>query len=243
MTRLVHAVGGRIVLQLWHVGRVSHSAYHGGALPVAPSAIPIATGQAMTPDFSFADFETPHALGEDEIKETVAAFRDGAQRAKDAGFDGVEIHAANGYLIEQFLSSGTNAREDRYGGSLDGRLRFHDDVMAAVLEVWEPARVGVRYSFGQGANDVHDANPAETFGAAAARAEAAGLAYVHAIRPNDRTGGDEAFDALAVVRGAYSGALVANGGLDLATPPRRSSPAETPTPSRSAGRSSPTRTW
>lgn len=215
VTSLVHAVGGRIVLQLWHVGRVSHSAYHGGELPFAPSPIAIAGKQAKLPDFSISDFETPHAMTEAEIDDTVTAFRDGAQRARDAGFDGVEIHAANGYLIEQFMSSGTNRRTDRYGGTLDNRLRFLDDVTAAVLDVWDADRVGVRFSFGQGNNDVLDANPAETFGAAAARAAAAGLAYVHAIRPNDRTGGDRSFDALRVVRGHYSGVLIANGSIDL----------------------------
>ena len=217
VTDLVHAVGGRIVLQLWHVGRVSHSSHHGGALPVAPSAIPIGTGQAMTPDFTMADFETPHALTVPEIAETVEAFRDGARRARDVGFDGVEIHAANGYLIEQFLSTGTNTRTDAYGGSLAGRLRFHDEVMQAVLAEWPADRVGIRYSFAQGNSDVRDADPAETFGAAAAAARDAGLAYVHAIRPNDRTGGDASFDALSIVRAQYDGVLIANGGLDLAS--------------------------
>ena len=215
VTRLVHAVGGRIVLQLWHVGRVSHSAYHGGALPFAPSAIAIEGKQAMRPDFSMVDFETPHAMTEAEIDDTVAAYRDGARRAHEAGFDGVEIHAANGYLIEQFMSSGTNRRTDGYGGSLANRLRFLDEVTAAVLEEWEPARVGIRFSFGQGNNGVVDSRPAETFGAAAAHAAAAGLAYVHAIRPNDRTGGDPSFDALAVVRAHYGGVLVANGSIGM----------------------------
>ena len=215
VTDLVHAAGGHVVLQLWHVGRVSHSAYHGGALPVAPSAIAIEGKQAMRPDFSMVDFETPHAMTEAEIADTGTAYRDGARRAKAAGFDGVEIHAANGYLIEQFLSTGTNRRTDDYGGTLANRLRFLDEVTAAVLDEWEPTRVGIRFSFGQGNNGVVDADPAETFGAAAARAEAAGLAYVHAIRPNDRTGGDPSFDALSVVRGAYSGVLVANGGIGV----------------------------
>ena len=102
VTDLVHAVGGRIALQLWHVGRVSHSDYHDGALPVAPSAIP-AEGKAMKPDFSMVDFETPHALTVEEIGEVVEQFRHGARLAREAGFDGVEIHGANGYLIEQFL--------------------------------------------------------------------------------------------------------------------------------------------
>ena len=183
VTDLVHAVGGRIFLQLWHVGRVSHSAYHGGALPVAPSALP-AEGKAMTPDFRLVPFETPHALTTDEIAEVVGQFGRGARLAKEAGFDGVEIHGANGYLIEQFLSSGSNHRDDDYGGSAENRVRFLSEVTEAVLESWDPERVGVRLAFGQGANGVYDDAPAETFGLAAQRMNEAGLVYIHAVRPS-----------------------------------------------------------
>ena len=217
VTSLVHAVGGRIVLQLWHVGRVSHSAYHGGALPVAPSAIP-ASGKAMTPDFQFVDFETPHALTSDEIAETVAHFAHGARLAREAGFDGVEIHGANGYLIEQFLSSGSNQRTDAYGGSAANRVRFLDEVIKAVLETWEPERVGIRLSFGQGTNGVFDDRPEETFGLALQHIDAAGLVYVHAMRPNSHTKTDETaspLDVLALTRAHYDGAVIANGEYDL----------------------------
>ena len=213
VTTLVHAVGGRIALQLWHVGRVSHSSYHGGALPVAPSAI-AAPGQAMTPDFSMAGFETPHALTADEIAATVQDFRLGARLARQAGFDMVEIHAANGYLIEQFLSSGTNQRDDAYGGSLDNRLRFLDEVTEAVLAEWPADRVGARLSYGAGANGVVDEAPEETFGAVAEHLDAAGLAYLHGIRPTPQgtDGGD--LDAIALTRRHFSRAVIANAGFD-----------------------------
>jgi N-ethylmaleimide reductase len=213
VTDLVHAVGGRIVLQLWHVGRVSHSAYHGGALPVAPSAI-AASGKAMTPDFRLVDFETPHALTADEIAEVVQQFARGARLAREAGFDGVEIHGANGYLIEQFLSSGSNQRTDAYGGSAERRVRFLDEVMEAVLGAWEPERVGIRLSFGQGANGAFDDDPQETFGLALRHIDEAGLVYVHAMRPNSHTGTDESggsLDVLALTRNHYGGAVIANG--------------------------------
>lgn len=216
VTETVHAVGGRIVLQLWHVGRVSHSAYHGGELPVAPSAI-AATGKAMTPDFQFVDFETPHALTVEEIGETVQAYRLGARRAREAGFDGVEIHGANGYLIEQFLSSGSNQRTDAYGGSVANRLRFLDEVTDAVLAEWPGDRVGLRLSFGSGTNGVHDERPEETFGAVAERMADAGLVYLHGVRPNTHSGtmaeaGD--LDVIALLRQHFNGAVIANAGYD-----------------------------
>ncbi|MEM1054273.1 MAG: alkene reductase [Bacteroidota bacterium] len=215
VTDLVHAVGGRIFLQLWHVGRVSHSAYHEGAPPVAPSAL-AAPGQVMLPDFSMAPFETPHALTLEEIRVTVEAFREGAANAREAGFDGVEIHAANGYLIEQFLSSGTNERDDAYGGSVPNRVRLLEEVTAAVLESWAPERVGVRFSFGQGTNGVHDESPVETFGYAAERMADAGLAYVHGVRSKnpllDASGVE--IDSIRLLRRHFRGAVIANGGYD-----------------------------
>lgn len=209
VTDLVHAVGGRIALQLWHVGRVSHSSYHGGALPVAPSAIP-AEGQAMTPSFEMVDFETPHALTTDEIADTVAQYRHGARRAREAGFDAVEIHAANGYLIEQFLSSGSNQRTDAYGGSVENRLRFLREVTEAVLAEWPAERVGARLSFGAGANGVRDDDPQATFGAVAEWLSDAGLVYLHGIRP----GPDAGYDAVQLMRDHFDRAVIANGGYD-----------------------------
>lgn len=216
VTDLVHAVGGRIVLQLWHVGRVSHSSYHDGALPVAPSAI-AATGKAMTPSFELVDFETPHPLTVEEIAATVAQYRLGARLARQAGFDGVEIHGANGYLIEQFLASGSNQRTDAYGGSVENRLRFLSEVTEAVLAEWPGERVGARLSFGAGSSGARDERPEETFGAAAEMLSEAGLVYLHGIRPNARAGtlasnGD--LDAIGLLRSHFSGAVIANAEFD-----------------------------
>src|SRR6202790_767192 len=143
----VHAKGGVIFLQLWHVGRVSHSSFQpGGALPVAPSAVPIAGPgmMAMTSDGKIVPYETPRALETSEIAGIVEAFRKGAQNAREAGFDGVEIHGANGYLLEQFLQSRTNLRTDSYGGSIANRARLLLEVTAAVVEIWGADRVGIR---------------------------------------------------------------------------------------------------
>ena len=144
----VHAKGGIIFLQLWHVGRVSHSSFQpGGVLPVAPSAVPISPDlKTVTADGKAVPYETPRALETDEIPGVVDAFRQAARNALAAGFDGVEIHGANGYLIEQFLQSHTNLRTDRYGGSIENRARFLMEVTQAVIEVWGADRVGVRLS-------------------------------------------------------------------------------------------------
>src|ERR1700748_287283 len=142
----IHAKGGIIFLQLWHVGRVSHSSFQpGGALPVAPSAVAIPSDlKAATADGKIVDYETPRALETAEVADVVEAFRSGAQNALEAGFDGVEIHGANGYLIEQFLQSRTNLRTDRYGGSIENRTRFLMEMTQAVVDVWGATRVGVR---------------------------------------------------------------------------------------------------
>src|SRR5450432_1981359 len=139
VTEAVHARGGTIFLQLWHVGRVSHSSLQpGGVLPVAPSAVPI-TGNgmlAMTASGKPEPYETPRALETQEIADVIEAFRQGARNAMQAGFDGVEIHGANGYLLEQFLQSHTNLRTDQYGGSIANRARFLMEVMQAAIDVW-----------------------------------------------------------------------------------------------------------
>ena len=140
----VHRRGGLIFLQLWHTGRISHPDLHDGALPVAPSAIK-AEGQAFTND-GMKDFVTPRALETDEIPAIVEDYRRAATQAKAAGFDGVEVHAANNYLLEQFIRDSTNQRTDRYGGSIENRLRFPLDAVRAVVDVWGPGRVGIRIS-------------------------------------------------------------------------------------------------
>src|SRR3954452_22144846 len=144
----VHARGGVIFLQLWHVGRVSHSSFQpGGALPVAPSAVPISSEfKTATADGKVVPYETPRALQTSEIPGVIEAYRQAAENAREAGFDGVEVHGANGYLIEQFLQSSSNLRTDEYGGSIDNRVRFLLEVTRAVIEVWGADRVGVRLS-------------------------------------------------------------------------------------------------
>lgn len=163
VTDSVHAAGGRIALQLWHVGRVSHPSYQpGGVAPVAPSAI-APRGKVFT-GTEMADYVTPRALDQSEIPGIIAEYVHGARLAKAAGFDGVEIHNANGYLLDQFLRDGTNHRGDRYGGSVQNRARLTLEVTEAVVGVWGADRVGIRFSPGGVFNDMRDSNPLETFG-------------------------------------------------------------------------------
>ena len=218
VVRAVHAAGGRIVLQLWHVGRISHpSMQPGGALPVAPSAVKPA-GQAVTPR-GRAPFVTPRALETHEIPRVVAQFADAARRAKQAGFDGVEIHGANGYLIDQFLRDATNHRSDRYGGSLVNRVRFLREVAEAVVGVWGEGRVGVRLSPTSSLNDMRDSDPVQTFSGAARALASLGLSYLHVVEPAP---GSRAFDpsaprTLAAIRAAFHGTLVVNSGFTAST--------------------------
>lgn len=215
VTEAVHAAGGRIVLQLWHVGRISHpSLQPGGALPVAPSAIR-PEGQAFT-ESGFQPFQTPRALETDEIAGIVGDYRQAAVNARQAGFDGVEIHGANGYLIDQFLRDKTNRRTDRYGGSIENRARVLLEVTAAVTEVWGGDRVGLRISPVSPANDIADSDPQALFGHVAEQVNRFGLAYLHVVE--GATGGPRdnlPFD-FAALRRAFRGAYMANNGYDLA---------------------------
>jgi len=161
ITEAVHQAGGRIYLQLWHVGRVSHPDFHQGELPVAPSALPV-EGSLFTP-LGKKPIETPRALETGEIPGVVEQFRLGAVKAKNAGFDGVEIHGANGYLLDQFLKDGSNRRSDPYGGSLENRARFPLEVVDAVVGVWGPERVGYRVSPYFDHYSMSDSNPPKTF--------------------------------------------------------------------------------
>lgn len=212
VTGAVHRAGGRIFLQLWHVGRVSHPLFQpGGELPVAPSALRPA-GKAYTPEGK-RPFVTPRPLDAAEIPGIVEAFRKGAEGAREAGFDGVEIHAANGYLIDQFLRDGTNHRTDRYGGSPAGRVRFLLEVTEAVLAEWESARVGVRVSPLSSFNDMADSDPAATFSRVARELAPLELAYLHVVEsvthhpPGKRL--------TPVLRRLFGGPLIANGDHDL----------------------------
>jgi N-ethylmaleimide reductase len=210
VTDAVHRAGGRIALQLWHVGRISHSSYHAGAPPVSASAVPPA-GHAWTPAGQ-QPYETPHALTGDEIREVIAGFAAGARRARAAGFDAVEVHAANGYLIDQFLQSGTNQRTDAWGGPIANRLRFLLEVTRAVIDAFGPHRVGVRLSPGGTFNEMTDAAPAETFGSAAAALGELPCAYVHVVE--NQVAGESATD---LIRRHYRGPLISCGGYDRAT--------------------------
>jgi N-ethylmaleimide reductase len=179
----VHDKGGLIFLQLWHVGRISHSSLHANnALPVAPSAVRPA-GNAYTADGRMVPFETPRALERQEIAAIVDDYKNAAKNAQQAGFDGVEIHGANGYLIDQFLRDKTNLRTDEYGGSIPNRTRFLDEVAQAVVQVWGGGRVGVRFSPFGSFGDMSDSHPEELFALAAAKMAALGLAYIHLVEP------------------------------------------------------------
>ncbi len=214
VTDAVHARGGRIFVQLWHVGRISHpSLQPNGALPVAPSAIK-PDGESATPDGP-RPFVTPRALETRELPGVVDQFRAGAGNALEAGFDGVEIHAANGYLLDQFLRDGTNHRTDAYGGSLENRARLLLEVTEAVAGVWGADRVGVRLSPLNAFNDMADSQPGATFGYAAGRLGAHGLAYLHVVEPG--APGPDARDGFDwhELRRAFGGTTIANGGYDL----------------------------
>jgi len=216
VTDAVHRAGGRIFLQLWHVGRISHpSLQPGGALPVAPSAI-APSGQAWTLD-GMKPYVTPHALEAGEIAEIVEDFRRGARNARQAAFDGVELHGANGYLVDQFLRDGANRRSDGYGGSAQNRTRFLVEVTEAIVGEWGGARVGVRLSPTNPFNDMADSNPAATFAAAAGALERFGLAYLHIVEPaaGDPVTAGEVPD-LKFFRKIWRGALIGNKGYDLA---------------------------
>jgi N-ethylmaleimide reductase len=177
ITGAVHQAGGKIFMQLWHVGRVSLPDYHGGQLPVAPSALPM-SGHLHTPQFAQKDIVTPRALETSEIPQVVAQFKKGAENAKAAGFDGVEIHGANGYLLQQFAESGSNHRTDAYGGSLENRLRFPLEVADAVVSVWGADRVGYRIAPHFDGYAASDANPVETYTALAKELDKRKLAYL-----------------------------------------------------------------
>jgi len=176
ITDAVHAKGGKIVLQLWHVGRISDPRYLDGQLPVAPSAIKPAGHVSLVRPMK--DYETPRALETEEIAGIVEAYRKGAENAKEAGFDGVEIHGANGYLLDQFLQDSTNQRTDQYGGSLENRARLMLEVTDAAISVWGAGRVGVHLAPRADSHDMGDSNRTETFSYVARELGKRGIAFI-----------------------------------------------------------------
>ena len=216
VTEAVHAKGGHIYLQLWHVGRISHPAYQqDGVKPVAPSAIK-PKGQVFTGS-TMEEYVTPRALETDEIAGIISEYVHGAALAKEAGFDGVEIHNANGYLLDQFLRTGTNMRGDRYGGTVQNRARLTLEVTEAVVGVWGADRVGIRFSPAGIFNDMHDNNPLETFGHVLSELNRFGLAYAHITKV---TAQDIAHGAVEGVgpkelRPYWRGKVVSAGGFTL----------------------------
>jgi N-ethylmaleimide reductase len=217
----VHARNGCFLLQLWHTGRMSHPDLHDGAPPVAPSAVKPA-GQAFTQN-GMQDMQTPRALQTEEIPAIVEDYRQAAANAKEAGFDGVEIHSANNYLLEQFLRDSTNLRDDAYGGTVENRLRFPVAVIEAVAEVWGPGRVGVRIAPAtkMPGETPLDSDPMATYGTYLDRISALGLAYTHVVEGTTRESRDwpEQIDA-AELRQRSAGAYIANNELDVQTAER-----------------------
>jgi N-ethylmaleimide reductase len=216
ITNAVHAKGGHMYLQLWHVGRISHPAYQeDGTQPVAPSAVKpkgqVFTGTAME------EYVTPRALETGEIPGIIEEYIHGAKLAKEAGFDGVEIHNANGYLLDQFLRDGTNQRGDSYGGAVQNRARLTLEVTEAVCDVWGSDRVGIRFSPAGVFNDMHDSNPMETFGHVLNELNRFNLAYAHITQV---TAQDIAHGAVAGVgpkelKPFWNGKIVSAGGFTL----------------------------
>ncbi|UQA59921.1 alkene reductase [Polyangium aurulentum] len=217
VTDAVHAAGGVIFAQLWHVGRISHPDFHDGQLPVAPSAIAV-DGEVYTWKGK-TRIVTPRALETWEIPGIVEQFRQAAENAREAGFDGVELHGSNGYLLDQFLRDGSNRRTDAYGGSIENRARFPLEVVRAVVDVWGAERVGYRvlpqpFPYG----GMTDSTPVETFSYLARELSRLGLGYLHvteAVSGKDVPSAERRITPL--LRKAFQGALIVNGGYDAQT--------------------------
>lgn len=221
VTQAVHEKQGKLFLQLWHVGRISHSSHQPGqGLPVAPSAI-APEGKTFTAQWQQVPFETPHALTLTQINQIISDYKQAARYAQDADFDGVEVHGANGYLLDQFLQSGSNQRTDEYGGSIENRARFLLAVVDATIQVWGKNRVGVRLSPYGTFNSMHDHDPIALFTYVLQQLSARGIAYVHVIEPRSTNagGGDEplsqtAPNTAALFRQHFSGVFISAGGYD-----------------------------
>lgn len=216
VTDAVHAANGRIFLQLWHVGRISHRSLQPfGSLPVAPSDM-LPKGQTYVQG-GFVPLERPRALDTLEMDGVIEQFASAAERALDAGFDGVEIHAANGYLLDQFLRDGTNRRTDKYGGPIQNRARLLMEITERVARIWGPGSVGVRLSPVNEFNDISDSDPEATFTRVAELLSPLHLAYLHVIEGNFGAPGTAApaFD-VSRLRHAFDGNFILNNGYDFA---------------------------
>ena len=217
ITDAVHAKGGIIFLQLWHVGRISHSSHQpDGGAPVSASAVKPA-GKVLSADFTPVEFETPRALRTEEIPQIVELYAQAARNALEAGFDGVEIHGANGYLLEQFLQSRSNLRDDMYGGSIENRARFLLDVARAVIAVWGAERVGVRLSPYGVANDSGETDPGPLYTYVIGELAKLGCVYLHLIEPRASGAGQREVDhqdvpsASKLYRALWPNVLIAAG--------------------------------
>ena len=217
VTEAVHAKGGRIFLQLWHVGRASHVEMTGGVAPVGASALPFDAGEAFTTQ-GWVPVSPNRALKTVEVPGIIGEFRQAAERARAAGFDGVELHAANGYLLDQFLQDSSNKRVDAYGGPVENRARLLLEITQAVLSVWGGGRVAVRLGPSSRFNGMADSNPTATFNYAVRQLDRRGLAYLHLIEP--RINGNEAIAdglppvAAAQMRQIFKGTIIAAGGFE-----------------------------
>ena len=219
VTDAVHAKGGKIFLQLWHVGRISHPDLQpDGKLPIAPSAI-APEGEAATYT-GLKPFVTPRALELEEIPKIIEQYRIGAKNALEAGFDGVEIHSANGYLLDQFLQDNSNHRSDIYGGSVENRARLLLELTEAIVDVWGSDRVGVRLSPSGTFNSMYDSNRAETFGYAVKELNRFNLAYLHLVAPRVEgfgTAEDQPDLGANFFRPIYNGTIITAGSYSFET--------------------------
>ncbi|SDG12854.1 alkene reductase [Paraburkholderia phenazinium] len=221
ITSQVHAAGGRIFMQLWHGGRVSSFALLGGEAPLSPSGVNDdleqlqVWAQLQNGQYTKIHATPSRAMSLDEVKLTIDAFKQGAANAIAAGFDGVEVHAANGYLPHQFLSSTTNTRDDRYGGSIANRANFLRDILTEIGSVVSLDRVGVRISPYAHYNNVRDADPDSTYDYVGKMLGEFGIAYLHAADTNGWSGAPDLPRIIERMRRAFSGTLMLNGGISI----------------------------
>jgi 2,4-dienoyl-CoA reductase-like NADH-dependent reductase (Old Yellow Enzyme family) len=217
VTEAVHAAGGRIIAQLWHMGRIVHSSFNDGKAPVSASAT-AAPGQAHT-YIGRQDYEVARPLARNEIPRLIDDYRHAAEQAKAAGFDGVQLHSANGYLLDQFLRDGSNHRDDDYGGSVDNRIRLTLEATQALIDVWGPQRVAVRLSPNGDSQGVDDTNPEPLFTTLAARLDELGIAFLELREPGPEGtfGRTDVPKQSPAIRRVFSRPLVLNSDMTAAT--------------------------